>query len=164
MKMYKRWLHQRMDELDELYSLPDPNEEVWRRSASIVEEAGDRAARLGLADLFQRAQKVGCFTGPENAKSFLSDCLAAIPVATDKVLTVTQVSEILKVKADTVRGWIAAGRLKASNTGNGSQRPRYRIAQADLDTFLGSRTRKTAKPVKRRKRPSGDVFQYFPER
>ena len=62
------------------------------------------------------------------------------------------------------RGWIAAGGLKAANVGGGPQRPRYRIARPDLDTFLASRTRQP-KPVKRRRRTSGPAApQYFPER
>ena len=66
--------------------------DVWRRSASIVDEAGDRAARLGLTDLFQRSQRIGVFTGPEIAKAFISDCLGAVeaPLTKDQPLTVNE--------------------------------------------------------------------------
>lgn len=43
------------------------------------------------------------------------------------------------VDEDTVRGWIASGKLKAFNAGT-QARPRYRIRQDWLDAFMEGRT------------------------
>ena len=142
MKTFKRWLHQQIDELDQLYSYPDPNVEVWRRSASIVDEAGDRAARLGLTDLFQRSQKFGGYTGPEIAKAFLSECLAAVeaPLTKDQPLTVKEAAGRLRVSAQRVYGLCQAGTLRCLKIGRS-----VRIAPDEIGRFLAAQT-DAAKP------------------
>ncbi len=142
MKTFKRWLHQRIDELDQLYSLPDPNEDVWRRSASIVDEVGDRAARLGLTDLFHQSQRIGVFTGPEIAKAFISDCLAAVeaPLTKDQPLTVKEAAGRLGVSAQRVYGLCQARTLRCLKIGR-----TVRIAPDEIGRFLAEQT-EAAKP------------------
>lgn len=49
----------------------------------------------------------------------------------EKIYTVKEVSEILKVHFQTILGYIKDGKLKAMKIGKG-----YRISQKDLDKFL----------------------------
>jgi excisionase family DNA binding protein len=66
----------------------------------------------------------------------------------DELLMVEQVAEILKVAADTVRGWIRSGGLRASRPGNGKQPGRkYRVRRADLDAFVEESESRTASSV-----------------
>lgn len=54
-------------------------------------------------------------------------------------LTAPEAAEILRVKVDRLRAWIARGELPAANLGDHS-RPRYRIARCDLVLFLERRS------------------------
>jgi len=49
---------------------------------------------------------------------------------TEKLLTIEEVAEILRVSTRSVNRYIESGRLKASKIGV------WRIKQSDLDTFL----------------------------
>jgi excisionase family DNA binding protein len=77
------------------------------------------------------------------------------------VLTPPQVARQLGVDPATVIGWIRSGEMKASNVGKGSQRPRYRIQQSDLDAFL--RKRQPEKPAARKscRKQLDDTIQFF---
>lgn len=52
----------------------------------------------------------------------------------EKLLTVEEVAENLRVNPDTVRSWIRSGELDAINVGG-----KYRIYQSDLDDFIERR-------------------------
>ena len=53
---------------------------------------------------------------------------------------VAHVAKQVKVKADVVLSWIHARQLAATNVAAaGATRPRWRVAVADLETFLKSR-------------------------
>jgi len=56
----------------------------------------------------------------------------------DVILTVADVADRLKVQPKTVRKFIQAGALKASNIGT-RKRPRYAIREAFLEAFLEAR-------------------------
>jgi hypothetical protein len=74
------------------------------------------------------------------------------------VLGPPQVARELGVDPSTVIAWIKSGELKGSNIGKGSQRPRYRIQQCDLEAFL--KARQLEVPVKRKRRtkePAGEI-------
>jgi len=74
----RRWLHQQIDEVDRLYEHSDPHELVWKRCAEIVHEAGNLAARRGMAEMFEHSQPFGTCADPQEAKGFLSRCLAVL--------------------------------------------------------------------------------------
>ena len=60
----------------------------------------------------------------------------------DDYQTVKEVADRLKVSEATVRGWIKSGEVRAIEIGKG-----WRIADSDLEKFLGdhaTRTRETA--------------------
>lgn len=52
------------------------------------------------------------------------------------MLTTKEVAEQLRVDVRTVINLITENRLKALNVGTGNSRPRYRIKQEDLETFI----------------------------
>ena len=66
------------------------------------------------------------------------------------------VCDSLNVGMEPVLKWIHSGQLKASNISNSTSRPRWRIATADLQAFLDSRSNQqgsSSKPAKRRPKP-----------
>lgn len=64
-------------------------------------------------------------------------------------LTPPRVAALLRVKADKVLYWIHTGKLTAINVSDAS-RPRFRISQDALDTFLRSREVQQPPRVRRR--------------
>jgi len=70
------------------------------------------------------------------------------------MLTPPQVAKQLGVNPDKVRAWIASGELKATNVvlRHGLSRPRYRIAEADLEVFKQARAAQPAPRKTRRQR------------
>lgn len=75
---FSAWLLARMDELDRLYDIPDPDENVWLRCAAIAHEAGDMAARCGLPMLHKGSRHFGGYAEPPHVKTYLAECLAAV--------------------------------------------------------------------------------------
>lgn len=61
------------------------------------------------------------------------------PPAFDGQFTPPQVAEILRKDVHDVLAWIRSGQLRAYNLGSGSLRPRYRVPQSALESFLESR-------------------------
>lgn len=72
------------------------------------------------------------------------------PVQRDR-LTPPEVAKQLGVSADTVRGWIASGALKAVNIAGPGKRPSHRISPEALADFERRRT-KTAEPTPHRRK------------
>ncbi len=69
------------------------------------------------------------------------------------MLTTPQAAKLLGVNADKIRAWIACGELPAVNVvlAHGLTRPRWRIAEADLDAF---KQRRAAQPgIRKTRRP-----------
>jgi excisionase family DNA binding protein len=72
--------------------------------------------------------------------AFLSDCLKGLPKEKPDTLTPPQVARILGVNPDKVLGWIRSGELKAANLARRQGgRPKYRIAEEDLQAFKNRR-------------------------
>ena len=95
----------------------------------------------------QTCTKISAATSARHYKRFLSsidpEAFNNLSKEQAEILTVADVARILRVKDDTVTGWLASGWLRAFNIGNGTRRPRYRIARADLDQLLTERNRQT---------------------
>jgi hypothetical protein len=74
--------------------------------------------------------------------------------------TVASVAEMLHVKADVVLAWIHRGELIAVNVAERrrwrERRPRWRIADEDLQGFLRSRRSTPAPKIARQRRDNGD--------
>ena len=84
-------------------------------------------------------------------------------VAASRYLTPAQVAEQFDVDLRIVRGWIKSGELRAVNLGTraDARKPRWRIAQTDLDLFLSRRAvQPPVKAARRRRQPEG-VTEYF---
>jgi hypothetical protein len=70
--------------------------------------------------------------------------------------TPRDICEELKIGMDPVLAWIHSKQLKASNVSNSNTRPRWRIAKADLASFLEQRSnqqKREQKPSRRSKKP-----------
>jgi excisionase family DNA binding protein len=80
-----------------------------------------------------------------------------------KWLTVRDVCESLRIKADAVYGWINSGELKAVNVvaKANAAKARWRIDSASLDEFLRRRAATPPAPAARRRRPQGSEIREF---
>jgi excisionase family DNA binding protein len=58
-----------------------------------------------------------------------------------RALTIPQAAETLGVSTKTVRRYIKAGELSASNISLGSKQARWRVSKRSLDNFLRRRSR-----------------------
>jgi excisionase family DNA binding protein len=143
MKAFIKHVKKQFIELDRLAAIWEHLDDPLDSVRYVVEETADRAARLGLADLYKKAPSLNKLTF-KDARWYLAECLKAgkaEPEAAGTTLTVTEVAGRLKVNRDKVLGWIHYGRLRAVNTAKGTLgRPRYRIKTADLEDFLAGRT------------------------
>jgi len=74
------------------------------------------------------------------------------------------IAERLGIDAHKVLGWIGRGELKAVNVADHvGGRPRWRIAERDLEAFIARRSSKT-EPTKTRRRKTtkpADFVEYF---
>ena len=98
---FKKWLSDRIDELDAIYALPFDAEDPLDRCAAIVEKAADYSARLGIADLHRKANELGAVVGPMEAKTYLAECLGALPAST-QTLDATELATLLGVTVRSV--------------------------------------------------------------
>ena len=78
-------------------------------------------------------------------------------------LTPPRVAELLGVNETKVLAWIRAGELGAVNVAlRKGRRPRWRVAQADLEAFLARRSATPpAQVTRRRRRTLFDVIEFF---
>ena len=76
--------------------------------------------------------------------------------------TPASVAELLAVDVHSVLRWLHSKELHAINvSASQGTRPRWRIAQADLDSFLLRRRTEPAPPKARRRRRTEDTVRYF---
>jgi hypothetical protein len=79
-------------------------------------------------------------------------------------LTPPEIAARFQIGVEKVHAWIKCGELRACNLATkASGRPRYIVAECDLETFLASRAVKPRTAVKstRRTRPAGDTIEFF---
>jgi excisionase family DNA binding protein len=76
-------------------------------------------------------------------------------------LTVAQTAELLAVSADVVRSLITAGTLPATDVAVSRGKARWRIAPADLQTFLDGQRNVKPSPQMRRKRSPTYTPKYY---
>jgi excisionase family DNA binding protein len=74
-----------------------------------------------------------------------------------------EVAETIGVSHSKVLTWIASGELRALDLAtHRGQRPRWKIAKADLEAFLARRsTTPTPEPARRRHRVHENVREYY---
>lgn len=71
---------------------------------------------------------------------------------THTYLTPPEIARRLRVSVDRVRGWLARGELRGCNVGDGPRRPRWRVAEYDLQAFLAGRECPASSPRRPRRR------------
>jgi len=78
-------------------------------------------------------------------------------------LTPPEVADTLGVNADKVRTWILAGELRAVDLSiKQGGRPRWKISEDDLESFLSRRiATPPPKPTRRRKRQPENVIEFY---
>lgn len=78
------------------------------------------------------------------------------------MLTVRDVAERTGVGPETVLAWIGQGELRASDCSrHRSRKPRWRIREEDLQTFLTARGNRQPPAKTTRRRAVGEVIQFF---
>lgn len=104
MNTFRNYVLDSISEVDRLYDHPVPDVEVWQRCAAIATEAGDKAARLGLADLHRDSRMLAGMAEPMPVKTFLASCLAALPQASaielPQMLTADEAIAYLRLNVD----------------------------------------------------------------
>jgi excisionase family DNA binding protein len=83
---------------------------------------------------------------------------------TTAMLTPAQCAARLAIDVDGVRALIRAGNLEAVDVGRGARkRPRYRVSQSALESFLERRTVRPPNPANRRqhRRRETQVIEFF---
>src|SRR4029078_1479048 len=108
MKKFLAWI----DEVDRLYAHPDPHEAVWLRSGTIIAEAGDHAARLGLTEGFQASRQFGPMADPLAAKEFLGSCMGACAKpASSQYLDAAGACNYLGITGESLYGLVERGHI-----------------------------------------------------
>ena len=125
----------RMDECDELANLDEPDPElVCRRGAQIVEEVGDRMARIGFPDLYRESREYSPFADPLEAKVFLSQCLKEIPepaAVESPYLDCQRAADYLGISRKQLYRQVELGKLKPLR----GPRNSYLFTKAILDNY-----------------------------
>lgn len=114
MRDFKSWLLSHLDELNWLSGF-EPDPQIWEHAGLVVDEAGNRAARLGLVDLHARSRDYRRLVTAHEAVGFLAACLAGLPSSPAPSLDVHEVAKLLGCTPRTIwrhegRGLIPAAR------------------------------------------------------
>jgi len=157
------WLKDAIEYLEHVLRLGSPGDEM--EVALVCEEYVGEAERLACR-LGYDLGDVPVVATPRTALTLLSRLATWVRdhVPYGPTLTVSEAARLLRVKRDTVLGWIHSGRLPGVNTARRQcGRPLYRIARSDLDAFIAGRTKRPEpKRTKRRNLPTTDVIEFFP--
>jgi hypothetical protein len=74
---FRIWLLRQIDQLEHYRRHPEQDDQIWEWYPWIIEEASDRAARLGWFELFEQASRFPGRIRAMEAKGYLARCLAA---------------------------------------------------------------------------------------
>jgi excisionase family DNA binding protein len=147
-KDLKSLILKRMDKLDRLYGLENPDPEKYvANERDIVYEVASMMARAGFGELHAAGLALDTRENPEEVKSYLAQCLRALrpgrrrtaPTADlpSDCLTVSQAAKVAGVGQRTVYKLCEEGRLAYHRVGTG--RGTIRIKQNDLRRYLEQR-------------------------
>ena len=136
----RTFILRKMDECDELVARPDlpcPDPEPnARRGSEIVEEVADRMARLGFAELYELSQDYVPFAHPDEAKGYLTRCLAVLPqpaAVESPCFDSEKAAQYLGVDVKQLYRQVELRRLKPLR----GPRNSYRFTKQLLDHYLG---------------------------
>ena len=165
---FRQWLRAEIAELDET----SPEENRFWEAAGTIQEARRMALALDRPDVAKLCRVGNRPLALTVAQEVLSACLASLrakqPAALQaETLSPPEVARRYGVSPDTVRAWIAAGQLHATNVGKGKCRPRYRVpveALKELDAKRPARIVPKVPPQRRRRRTLDLPFTRYTSR
>ena len=157
------------------YAPGEGQEMVWAECLALIHQTGDRAARLGLAQIVTKARKHKWMALPSQAQALIAECLAAVtPEETAKpdVLNLKQAAEYLGYSQDGLRKIIH--RTRRARSGRPVNGPTIEFSQPGkgacirfrrewLDDFIDRQRLIPASPVvprPRRARGPSHGFDY----
>ena len=121
--------------------------------------AGDRELERDARRSLEDRYGVRLSFARESADT-VSAPLGGRPCPLMRLLSVADTAARLRISDDAVLAHIRAGRLRAANVGLGPRRPRWRITEEALETYLAAAT-VTPAPARRRRRRDAAVTEYF---
>jgi excisionase family DNA binding protein len=133
---YLIWLRKQLSKLDDIYDStgvePMSAHATYVDAAAIAEEAGERAAKLGLPELHAKSLPLLGEASPIEVKTFLAECIQTCqPEKTNEDwLTVGDVATRLSVAARTVYRLCEEKKLPHQRVGSGEGT--IRVRPADL--------------------------------
>jgi hypothetical protein len=114
---------------------PDP-ELAAVQGSEIVRDVGNRMARLGFAELYLLSQEYIPFAHPNEAKGYLSQCLAVLPeppAVESPYLDSQKAAAYLGIDVKQLYRQVELGKLRPLR----GPRNSYRFTQTMLDDYLG---------------------------
>ena len=130
----------KMDECDAIADRPDvpcPDPEPnARRGSEIVQEVGNRMARLGFAELYELSLEYIPYAHADEAKGYLSQCLAMLPeppAVESPYLDSEKAARYLGIDVKQLYRQVELGKVKPLR----GPRNSYRFTQTMLDDYLG---------------------------
>jgi hypothetical protein len=144
----QKFFHTLLDQAVALaYTPSEAGEATWAESLALIHEAGDKAARLGLPHLVEKACRFKWLATPGEAQSFLAGCLAALSQSTpdaeppaDGLLSLKQAAAYLGYTAEGLREIVKrtrrGGRGPSIEFSQAGKRGSLRFRQEWLDRFV----------------------------
>jgi hypothetical protein len=130
----QKFFHRLLDRAIALADAPgDGQEMTWAECLAIVHEAGDRAARLGLAQIVTKARRFRRIATPGEAQALIAECLAALtpaPAAADEMLSLPEAAKLLGYTQKGLRNIV--DRSKRALAGRRVDAPTIEFAQAGV--------------------------------
>lgn len=137
----RTFILRKMDECDVIADRPDlpcPDPEPnARRGSEIVQDVGNRMARLGFSELYALSREYVPFAHSDEAKGYLSQCLAALPeppAVESPYLDSEKAAAYLGIGVKQLYRQVELGKLKPLR----GPRNSYRFTQTMLDDYLGN--------------------------
>jgi hypothetical protein len=147
MKVYRRWLQVQLVHLDDLEAHPELNDCHYDEVASLVREAGRRAAAAGVSVAVSLCNVRRGGLSIATAREILAGCLESLPQPKSELLTLQQAAEYLGYSTKGLRKVVKRGDLRFVQA---KPRAPLKFRKEWLDDF-GTRkdeTPKESKPVR----------------
>jgi len=131
---YLTWLRKQLPKLDNIYEItalePMQDRAVYMEAAVIAEEAGNRAAKIGLAEIHTKSLPFAGEADPRQVKTSIAECIRVCHPSNDDWLTVADVAARLNVAPRTVYRLCEEKKLPHQRVGSGEGT--IRVRPADL--------------------------------
>lgn len=124
---FRLWLVRALEDLKH----DDPDEAHFAHCADVVREAGERAVRLGLVEVYERC-RARELLGIRTARSVLSFALSQVPEGKPAYYDATAAAEYLGITTKQLYKAVEKGRLTPLR----GPRRSYRFTKALLDHYV----------------------------